>query len=128
MLAAVSGHWVWRDLMPVEFALWRMDGTPKRVEATILPSEAQLEDLLASDISILGLDLMLVGRQVMTAYGKKIDLLAMDRDGSLYVIELKRDKTPREVVAQALDYGSWAMTLTYAEIASIHLQTVGKPL
>jgi RecB family endonuclease NucS len=93
--------------VPVEFAIWRMDGIPAKLEPSQLPNESQLEDLLAKDISILGLDLLVVGRQVVTAYGKKIDLLAIDQDGALYVIELKRDKTPREVVAQALDYGSW---------------------
>jgi hypothetical protein len=28
-------------------------------------------------------------------------------EGRIHVIELKRDRTPREVVAQILDYGSW---------------------
>ena len=70
--------------MPVEFALWRLDGPAKRVEAALLPEENTLESLLAVDISMLGLDLMVIGRQVVTAFGKKIDLLAIDREGSLY--------------------------------------------
>ena len=92
--------------MPIEFAVWRLDGQATRLQATPLPSEATLEDLLAGDISVLGLDLLLIGRQVPTAHGKRIDLLGVDPDGVLYVIELKRDRTPREVVAQTLDYGS----------------------
>src|SRR5689334_10856983 len=84
-----------------------------------MPSEAALETLLETDISILGLDLLLIGRQVVTAYGKKVDLLAIDSDGALHVIELKRDKTPREVVAQALDYGLWVKRLSYDQIAGI---------
>jgi hypothetical protein len=36
------------------------------------------------------------------------------------VIELKRDKTPREVVAQLLDYGSWVRKLEDEDIASIY--------
>ena len=54
---------------------------------------------------------MVIGRQVKTAYDKKIDLLCMDRDGNLIVIELKRDMTERDTVAQALDYGSWVRTV-----------------
>ncbi len=77
---------------------------------------------------MLGLDLMVIGRQVVTAYGKKIDLLAIDREGSLYAIELKRDKTPREVVAQALDYGSWVKGLTYEQIVAIHEGYAATPL
>ena len=49
---------------------------------------------------------MLIGRQVRTSFGGIIDLLAIAPDGSLVLIELKRDKTPREIVAQALDYAS----------------------
>ena len=40
-------------------------------------------------------------------YGVSLDLLAVDREGNLVVVELKRDRTPRNVVAQALDYASW---------------------
>ena len=68
-----------------------------------LSDESRLEDLLEQDVSILGLDVMVVGRQVLTAHGKFVDLLAIDADGDLYAIELKRDRTPREVVAQVLD-------------------------
>lgn len=63
---------------------------------------------------------MLIGRQISTDYGKFIDLLAMDVGGNLTVIELKRDKTPREVVAQILDYASWIQNLSYDEITEIY--------
>ncbi len=43
----------------------------------------------------------------------------MDSEGKLVVIELKRNKTPREVVAQLLDYGSWVRGLKDEQIASI---------
>ena len=59
-----------------------------------------------------------------TPHGKLIDLLAIDADGNLHVLELKRDKTPRDVVAQVLDYGSWVTTLTREQVidlASGHL-------
>ncbi|RLS37514.1 MAG: hypothetical protein DWH81_11030 [Planctomycetota bacterium] len=41
------------------------------------------------------------GIVLRTADGKFIDLLAMDRDANLVIIELKRDKAPRDVIAQA---------------------------
>ena len=38
----------------------------------------------------------------------------------LVLIELKRDKTPREIVAQSLDYASWVEDLTADKIALIY--------
>lgn len=71
--------------------------------------------------------LLVIGRQVRTPHGKFIDLLAMDAEGNLRVLENKRDKTPRDVVAQVLDYGSWVSTLdreTIIELANEHLRDV----
>jgi hypothetical protein len=59
------------------------------------------------------------GRQVTTSFGKVIDLLAVDADGVLHVLELKKDKTPREVVAQVLDYGSWARGLAHEDVLKL---------
>ncbi|MGP9681082.1 hypothetical protein [Brachybacterium sp. AOP3-A1-3] len=112
--------------MPVEMGLWRIDGDrPRRLPAATLPSEATLEDFLEHDPSLLGTPLLVIGRQVRTPYGKFIDLLAIDVDGNLHVLELKRDRSPRDVVAQVLDYGSWVTTLTREEVidlANDHLE------
>jgi hypothetical protein len=74
---------------------------------------------LERDISLLSRDLLVIGRQVETDFGGSIDLLCLDRTGDLVVVELKRDKTPREITAQILDYGSWVNNLSYEEIATI---------
>ncbi|MEI2732056.1 MAG: endonuclease NucS domain-containing protein [Dermatophilaceae bacterium] len=114
--------------MPVEIGMWRIDGdTPKRLASAMLPSEATLEQYLEKDPSLLGERLLVIGRQVKTPQGKFIDLLAMDGEGTLHVLELKRDKTPRDVVAQVLDYGSWVSTLdreTIIDLANDHLGDV----
>src|SRR4051794_6681840 len=108
--------------MPIEMALWRLNGNePTLVGSSSLDTERRLEEILENDISILGLDrLLVIGRQVATTWGKYVDLLALDPQGDLVVIELKRDRTPREVVAQALDYGSWAKDLDYERLADIY--------
>ena len=46
--------------------------------------------------------------------------MALDAEGRVHVLELKRDRTPRDVVAQALDYGSWAKDLSLEELEQIH--------
>lgn len=112
--------------MPVEIALWRVDaGKTSKLSFQHLDQESRLEALLTDDVSVLGLDILLVGRQVLTAYGKRIDLLGIDVEGDLHIIELKRDRTPREVVAQTLDYGSWVQDLTHEEVADIYTSFTG---
>ncbi|NUW05962.1 DUF91 domain-containing protein [Streptomyces sp. CAI-21] len=106
--------------MPLEFGLWRVDDKPVRVATRAMPLESRLEELIEADPGILGTPLLLLGRQVPTAYGKVVDLLGMDAEGGLHVLELKRDRTPREVVAQVLDYGSWVQGLTNEQIRDIY--------
>lgn len=106
--------------MPLEIGLWRVDGKPVKVGTSKMPRESRLEELLETDPGILGLPVLLIGRQVPTAHGKFIDLLGIDAEGALHVLELKRDRTPRDVVAQVLDYGSWVRNLTNEEIRAIY--------
>lgn len=61
---------------------------------------------------------MIIGREVEAAAGR-IDLLGITGDGGLRLIELKRDRTPREVIAQVLDYASWVSKLTTPEVHRI---------
>jgi hypothetical protein len=63
---------------------------------------------------------MLIGRQEDTGFSGRIDLLAIAPDGALILIEIKRGRTPREVVAQALDYAAWVQTLHAEQIAAIY--------
>src|SRR5215217_1990898 len=99
--------------MPVKFGLWRVDdGQVLPVQAETIASEERLEDIIEARIGILGLgELLPIGRQLITDYGKRIDLLAIDAQGDLYVIELKKDRTPRDVMAQSLEYGFWLQGL-----------------
>ena len=43
----------------------------------------------------------------------------MDSTGAVHVIELKRDKTPRDVAAQVLDYGSWVAALSHEDVLEL---------
>jgi hypothetical protein len=92
--------------------MWRVDGSRLLpLESARLEKERRLEEWLEADPSLLGMDLLIIGRQVCTDHGGYIDLLAMDEDGDLAILELKRDRTPREIVAQVLDYASWVAEL-----------------
>lgn len=106
--------------MPVQHVLWKIGKRPERLLASRLDNEEQLEEMIVAEPTILSSDWMLVGRQVSTSYGKILDLLAVAPDGSLVLVELKRDQTPWKVVAQALDYASWVEHLEAEKIAEIY--------
>lgn len=108
--------------MAVKFGLWRLDGeSVQQVATSVIASEERLEEIVEARIDILGLgNLFQIGRQVVTDYSKRIDLLAIDGQGDLYVIELKKDRTPREVVAQALEYGFWVQNLSFEAIRELY--------
>jgi RecB family endonuclease NucS len=74
-----------------------------------LSDELLLEKMI--DSRLLSEEWMLIGRQEPTGHGGRMDLVALAPDASLVLIELKRDKTPREVVAQAFDYAAWVEKL-----------------
>jgi len=80
------------------------------------------------DSLILGMEVLLIGQQVITEYGGRIDLLGIDQQGELIIFELKRDRTPREVVAQVIDYATWAKNLTYNELNTISTENLGETL
>lgn len=98
--------------MAVQHGIWKIGEKPQTLSAVKLESESLLEDQITKDISILSDHWLLIGRQVYTDFGKYIDLLAIDATGSIIIIELKKDKTPRDVVAQTIDYASWVESLS----------------
>jgi len=106
--------------MPIHHAIWKVGSSPESLSPTKLASEKELEDMITLKPEILSPDWMLIGQQVRTSYGGIIDLLAITPDGSLVLVELKRDKTPREIVAQVLDYASWVENLKADKIAQIY--------
>jgi hypothetical protein len=105
--------------MPIEQAIWKLGESPERLNSGKLQAENELEDAICKDISVLSDQWLLIGRQIPTSFNGIVDLLAIDSTGSLIIIELKKDKTPREVVAQAIDYASWVQNLDGTEIADI---------
>lgn len=109
-----------------EIKLWEIeDNVVKQISKSKLDYENRLEKWLLEDISILSNNLVVIGSQVLTPYGKIIDILAINTVGEVVIIELKRDKTYREVVAQVLDYATWVKDLDYDDLNTI-LNKYGK--
>ena len=82
------------------------------------PSNYSINVPSISPITLNG-PLLIIGRQVPTDLGKSIDLLGVDREGNVVVVELKRDRTPRDVVAQALEYAAFAAKLDAGALEGI---------
>lgn len=106
--------------MPVGQSIWKVGESPEKLPLSSLKNENELEGMICQDMTIIYDQWLPIGRQVVTAHGGKIDILAIDQSGNLVVIELKKNKTPREVITQAMDYASWVKTLDSSKIASIY--------
>jgi hypothetical protein len=79
----------------------------------------KLENWLIKDISILSQNLVILGCQVVSPYGKKIDILAINSSGDLVIIEFKHHKPDHEVISNVLDLATWIKELCYDELTYI---------
>lgn len=70
-----------------------------------LKEKDHLENWIKSNPSILGEDIAIIGEQVQTESGP-MDFLGVDSSGNTVIVELKRDRLPREAIVQAIDYAS----------------------
>ena len=107
------------------------DGRPEAVESTLTDSgrteTLDLESWIEADPSIVRPGIKLIGRQVLTRSGP-LDLLGIDRSGDLIIIELKRDRLPREVLAQAIDYTADIATWSVDKISEVCTKYTGNSL
>jgi hypothetical protein len=92
---------------------------PEAFDSTGL--EALLEDWIVSNPHLVleGERIAIFARQPETDYGKRLDLLAIDERGDIVIIELKIRETPRQVVAQALEYAAWVDSLNFDQLDDI---------
>jgi len=104
-----------------EVRLWRVgpDERLREIDRAPLNLESRLQEWLTRDISMLDPELLVIGREVETDFGGFIDILCVDTTGDLVIVELKRDKTPREISAQVLDYASWVVDLSNERVSKI---------
>lgn len=70
--------------------------------------------------------ILIIGRQVTTNLNTFIDLLGVDQFGNTVVIELKRAKTPRETLAQLIEYASFIDNLDYDQLNDIYQNYSGE--
>jgi hypothetical protein len=118
--------------MGTEIRTWEIrDGRPEPVDSKLAEggrTEAlDLESWIEADPSIVRPGVRIIGRQVMTRSGP-LDLLGIDRAGDLIVVELKRDRLPREALAQALDYAADLASWSIDKISEVCAKYTGSSL
>ena len=93
-------------------------GILEKVKTDSIDFEKDLENWLENSPNVL-LDedegsIIWIGRQVTATVGESglyPDLIGIDTEGDLVMVELKKGKTPREVIAQILEYAVWGSSL-----------------
>lgn len=75
-----------------------------------------LQEWIEGTPGILGEDLLIIAKELILLSGKRLDLLAIDHDGNLVVIELKRDESTTDIELQALQYASYVSKFSSVEI------------
>jgi hypothetical protein len=109
-----------------EIKLWKIESDNAiKINKEPLDLAHRLEKWLIEDITILSPNLAVIGTQVVSPYGKTIDILAINSSGELVIIEFKRDKPNHEVIAHVLDSATWIKELCYEELTNI-LNRYGK--
>lgn len=109
--------------------LFRIEnGALLRASRAQLSNEAIIEGWVKDNPGLVGINGIIIGQQVTIENRGRIDLLAMDKDGSLIVVELKRDRTPRDIIAQTLDYASWVARLTTSDVHDLCRKHNGRSL
>ncbi len=86
-----------------------------------------LEKWIKTQPEILGNDILIIGEQVYTKSGP-LDFLGIDNNGNIVIIELKRDKLARVVLAQAIDYASDLAKWDIEKLSEVCISYTGNSL
>ncbi len=118
--------------MATEIKTWEIiDGELSPITSNLVENGRKetehLEKWIKTKPEILGTDILIIGEQVYTKSGP-LDFLAIDNNGNIVVVELKRDKLARLVLAQAIDYASDIATWDIDKLSEVCMSYTGNSL
>jgi hypothetical protein len=89
---------------------------------------AHLQEWIAKCPECLGEELLIIAKEFdgFDETKERLDLLALDKQGSLVVIENNLDDSGRDVVWQALKYASYCSSLSKSQIVAIFQSHLSK--
>jgi hypothetical protein len=103
------------------------DNSLQKIETTTFDSEGILERqhlqaTLKRQIDVVAPNCLVISEEFSEWSGsqRRIDLLAVDKEGNLVVIELKRTETGEHMDLQALRYAAMVSTLTFNRAVEIY--------
>lgn len=84
-------------------------------------NEHHLESLLAANIDLIASDesMLIIGQQVQNIKNGRCDLVAINENGDLVLIEIKRDKKDVEARKEAFEFQAIRYAATFAKIKDI---------
>ena len=91
-----------------------------------LSERYDIQEWIDDTPEILGEKLLIIGKEIILPSGIRLDLLAIDENGNLVIIELKRDNSGNHVEWQAIKYASYCSAFTDEEIFKTYQDYLNK--
>ncbi len=107
---------VFAPLLPEKFAVQHKED---HIQAWVDTAPTVLND---------GQPMLSLGRELVTTHNAYIDNLYIDGNGVLVAAEMKRGRTPRDVLAQISEYAAYIDKLSWADVEAFCQKRNGKPL
>lgn len=109
------------------FTINRTNGDLNIIDQTDFKSlniyeRSDIEKWVIEKPEILGEDLYIITNEYdkFDKTSERLDILALDKQGNLVVVELKRDDSGKTVELQAIKYAAYCATLTLEDVIEIH--------
>lgn len=92
-----------------------------------LKEREHIEEWIRKSPEMLGEELLIIGHEYdKFEVNERLDLLAVDKEGSLVIIEVKRDTTGGHVDLQALKYASYCSRLSPSDVVELYSDYIAK--
>jgi Endonuclease NucS len=100
--------------------------TPTSFSSLGLKERFDIQEWIEKSPTILGEELLVIGKETILSSGKRLDLLCVDKNAALVVVELKRDDSGSDVEWQAIKYVSYCSNFTHDDIFRQYAKYLGK--
>ncbi len=84
-----------------------------------------IQEWISGTPQLLGEELLVIAKELVLPSASRLDLLAVDRQGALVVVELKRDDSGTNVEWQAIKYASYCSSFSQEEIYNCFAEYLG---